>query len=141
MLKNESLLQHFQVWERFRVYKMVERECERIEAEVREQVEQEMRARKDSKRKKAVTSFDDVKGWERRIRTIKREIREEFDVDLDKKVTKKEPPRVIKKEKTKATPALGRVTQVMPSARKAFMESMERKGVVVVGKQGGNSTA
>ena len=125
---------------------MVERECERIEAEVREQVEQEMRARKDSKRKKAVTSFDDVKGWERRIRTIKREIREEFDVDLDKKVTKKEPPRVVKKEKaaeakTKATPALGRVTQVMPSARKAFMESMERKGVVVVGKQGGNSTA
>ena len=121
---------------------MVERECERIEAEVREQVEQEMRARKDSKRKKAVTSFDDVKGWERRIRTIKREIREEFDVDLDKKVTKKEPQRVIKKEKAsaKATPALGRVTQVMPSARKAFMESMERKGVVVVGKQGGNST-
>ena len=118
---------------------MVERECERIEAEVREQVEQEMRARKDSKRKKAVTSFDDVKGWERRIRTIKREIREEFDVDLDKKATKKEPPRVVKKEKTKATPALGRVTQVMPSARKAFMESMERKGVVVLAKQGGNS--
>ena len=57
------------VWEQFRVYKMVERECERIEAEVREQVEQEMQARKDAKKKKAaVASFDDVKGWERRIR-------------------------------------------------------------------------
>ena len=122
---------------------MVERECERIEAEVREQVELEMRARKESKRKKAVTSFDDVKGWERRIRTIKREIREEFDVDLDKKATKKEPPRVVKKEKAAEakTKALGRVTQVMPSARKAFMETMERKGVVLMKKQGGNSKA
>ena len=64
------MLPHFKVWERFRVYKMVERECERIEAEVREQVEQEMRARRDSRRKEAapVTSFDDVKGWDRRIR-------------------------------------------------------------------------
>ena len=132
------------VWERFRVYKLVERECERIEAEVREQVEQEMKARKDSKKKKAVASFDDVKGWERRIRTIKREIRDEFDMDLDKKVPKKEPKRVTQKEVAKAKPqpaALGRVTQVMPSARKAFMESMERKGVVVIGKQGGNSIA
>ena len=50
------------------MYKMVERECERIEVEVRDQVEREMRARKESKRKKAVASFDDVKGWERRIR-------------------------------------------------------------------------
>ena len=62
---------------------------------------------------------------------------------MDRKVTKKEPPKIIKKEapRSKAPPTLGRVTQVMPSARKAFMESMERKGVVVVGKQGGNSTA
>ena len=72
-------------------------------------------------------------------RTIKREIREEFDVDFDrKKGSKKEPHRVIKE--AKAPPAMGRVTQVMPSARKAFMESMERKGVVV-GKQGSNSIA
>ena len=78
-------------------------------------------------------------------RTIKKEIREEFDMDLDKKVTKKQPqivtpkgpPKVVAKPKTPQT--LGRVTQVMPSARKAFMESMEKKGVVV-GKQGCNST-
>ena len=62
-------------------------------------------------------------------------------MDLDRKVTKKEPPKIIKKEapRSKAPPTLGRVTQVMPSARKAFMESMERKGVVVLAKQGGNS--
>ena len=81
-------------------------------------------------------------------RTIKKEIREEFDMDLDKKVTKKVPQRVTPKgppkvnnkvvAKVKAQPSLGRVTEVMPSARKAFMESMEKKGVVV-GKQGGNS--
>ena len=79
-------------------------------------------------------------------RTIKKEIREEFDMDLDKKVTKKQPqrvtpkgpPKVNEKPKPKAPQSLGRVTEVMPSARKAFMESMEKKGVVM-GKQGGNS--
>ena len=106
------------------MYKLVERECEKIEAEVREQVDREMRAKKDSKRRaKAVTPFDDVRGWDRRIRTIKREIKHEFDVDLDRKEVKKEP---VKPARSTA----GRVTQVMPSARKAFMESLKRKGVI-----------
>ena len=103
---------------------MVERECEKIETEVREQVEREMRAKKDAKRRtKSVTPFDDVKGWDRRIKTIKREIRQEFEVDLDRKVVKKEPTKPARN-------MAGRVTQVMPSARKAFMESLKRKGVI-----------
>ncbi len=130
-----AMLGEDKVWEKFRIYTAVEKQCRQIEEEVRKQVEKEMRERrkKEAAEKKSKSG---AKSWDTRIRNIKREIRNEFDCDLD---DKKKKPAVANNTKGVANvrqeeqPAKTKLMEVMPSARKKYLEAAREKGLISAG--------
>jgi hypothetical protein len=89
----------------------------------------ERRARKERGTKNGANDIgNNPKRWEKKIRNVKNEIRKEFGVDVYRKVKTDALQRKEAAPETNSNRFM--VTEVMPSARKNFNESMKKKGLV-----------